>query len=65
MPTGTVKWFNEDKRFGFITPDEAGKDLFVHQSGVAAERPLQAGARVSFDLEQGDQGPKAVNLRER
>jgi CspA family cold shock protein len=36
MPTGTVKCFNEDKRFGFITPDEAGKDLFVHQSGVAA-----------------------------
>ena len=42
MPTGTVKWFNEDKRFGFITPDEAGKDLFVHQSGVAADGPLEA-----------------------
>jgi CspA family cold shock protein len=64
MPTGTVKWFNEDKRFGFITPDEAGKDLFVHRSGVAADGPLEEGARVSFDVEQGDKGPKAVNVRE-
>jgi CspA family cold shock protein len=64
MPTGTVKWFNEDKRFGFITPDEAGKDLFVHQSGVAADGPLEEGARVSFDVEQGDKGPRAVNVRE-
>ena len=64
MPTGTVKWFNEDKRFGFITPDETGKDLFVHQSGVAAGRPLKEGARVSFDAEQGDKGPRAVNVRE-
>ena len=59
MPTGTVKWFNEDKRFGFITPDGAGKDLFLHRSGVAAGRPLDEGARVSFDVEQGDEGPKA------
>jgi CspA family cold shock protein len=64
MPTGTVKWFNEDKRFGFIAPDEAGEDLFVHQSGVAADGPLKEGARVSFDAEQGDKGPKAVNVRE-
>ena len=63
MPTGTVKWINEDKRFGFIT-DEAGEDLFVHQSGVAADRPPKEGARVSFDAEQGDKGPKAVSVRE-
>jgi CspA family cold shock protein len=46
MPTGTVKWFNEDKRFGFITPTTPAKDLFVHQSGVAADRPLKEGAGV-------------------
>ena len=46
MPTGTVKWFNEDKRFGFITPDEGDKDLFVHQTGIAdGARSLPEGAR--------------------
>ncbi|MDQ6914232.1 MAG: cold-shock protein [Actinomycetota bacterium] len=65
MPTGTVKWFNDDKGFGFITPDEAGKDLFVHYSGIAEEgfRSLQEGARVSYDAEAGDKGPKAVNVQ--
>ncbi len=65
MPTGTVKWFNDDKGFGFITPDEAGKDLFVHHSAIAAEgfRSLAEGARVSYEAEAGDKGPKAVNVQ--
>jgi cold shock protein len=64
MPTGTVKWFSDDKGFGFITPDEAGKDLFVHHSGIAGEgyRSLAEGAKVSYDAEAGDKGPKAVNV---
>ena len=65
MPTGTVKWFSDDKGYGFITPDDEGKDLFVHHSGVAGEgfRSLQEGAQVEFDTEEGDKGPKAVNVR--
>ncbi|MDX6661869.1 MAG: cold shock protein [Solirubrobacteraceae bacterium] len=65
MPNGTVKWFNDDKGFGFITPDDAGKDLFVHHSAIAADgfRSLAEGARVSYDAEAGDKGPKAVNVQ--
>ncbi|HVS29278.1 MAG TPA: cold-shock protein [Solirubrobacteraceae bacterium] len=65
MPTGTVKWFSDDKGFGFITPDESGTDLFVHHSAIAAEgyRSLAEGARVSYDSEPGDKGPKAVNVQ--
>jgi CspA family cold shock protein len=63
MATGTVKWFNVEKRFGFITPDEGGKDLFVHQSGIADGDSLQEGAKVSYDAEDSDRGPKAVNVR--
>jgi cold shock protein len=64
MPTGTVKWFSDDKGFGFITPDEPGKDLFVHHSAIVAEgyRSLPEGARVSYETEAGDKGPKAVNV---
>ena len=64
MATGTVKWFNDDKGFGFITPDEGGKDLFVHHSGINSDgfRTLNEGARVSYDAESGDKGPKAVNV---
>ena len=65
MATGTVKWFNDDKGFGFITPDEGGKDLFVHHSGILGEgyHSLAEGAKVSYDAESGDKGPKAVNVQ--
>jgi cold shock protein len=65
MPTGTVKWFSDEKGFGFVTPDEAGKDLFVHHSGIAGDgyRSLAEGAKVSYDAEAGDKGPKAVNVQ--
>jgi cold shock protein len=65
MPTGTVKWFSDDKGFGFITPDDGEKDLFVHHTGINSDgyRSLQEGAKVSYDAEQGDKGPKAVNVQ--
>ena len=64
MATGTVKWFNEEKRFGFITPDEGGRDLFVHFSGINGDgyRSLTEGAKVNYEEENGDKGPKAVNV---
>jgi cold shock protein len=65
MTTGTVKWFSDDKGFGFVTPDEAGRDLFVHHSGIAGDgfKTLAEGAKVAYDAEAGDKGPKAVNVR--
>ena len=65
MPTGTIKWFSDDKGFGFITPDDGTKDLFVHHTGIAGEgyRSLVEGAKVSYDAEAGDKGPKAVNVK--
>ena len=64
MPTGTVKWFNDDKGFGFITPEDGGKDLFVHHTGINGSgfKSLQEGAKVSYDAEAGDKGPKATNV---
>src|SRR4029079_19662041 len=64
MATGTVKWFSDDKVFGFSTPDEPGKDLFVHHSGIGGDgfKTLAEGASVSYDAEAGDKGPKAVNV---
>jgi cold shock protein len=65
MATGTVKWFNDDKGFGFITPDEPGKDLFVHFNAIEGSgfKSLTEGAKVSFDTEQGPKGPAAANVR--
>src|SRR5919197_3600258 len=64
MATGTVKWFNDDKGFGFITPDEGTKDLFVHQSGIVADgfRSLSEGAKVSYNEEASDKGPRAIDV---
>ncbi len=64
MPTGTVKWFSDDKGFGFITPDDGDKDLFVHHTGINGDgyRSLQEGAKVTYEAEEGDKGPKAVNV---
>jgi CspA family cold shock protein len=65
MPTGTVKWFSDDRGFGFITPDKAGEDLFVHYSAVVGEgrRSLAEGARVSYEVEAGVKSPRAVNVQ--
>jgi CspA family cold shock protein len=64
MATGTVKWFNDDKGFGFITPDDSGTDLFVHHSAINASgyKSLAEGAKVSYEAEAGEKGPKAVNV---
>ncbi|MEE8167738.1 MAG: cold shock domain-containing protein [Candidatus Hydrothermarchaeales archaeon] len=61
MVQGTVKFFNASKRFGFISPDE-GEDVFVHESGVI-EGPITDGDRVEFDVEEGEKGPKASNVK--
>jgi CspA family cold shock protein len=65
MATGTVKWFSDDKGFGFITPDDGSKDLFVHQSGIDADgfRSLSEGAKVSYNAEASDKGPRAVDVK--
>jgi cold shock protein len=65
MPTGTVKWFNSEKGFGFITPDDGSKDLFVHQSAIQGDgyRSLNEGAKVTYDAESGDKGPRAANVQ--
>jgi CspA family cold shock protein len=63
MPNGTVKWFNDEKGFGFISPEDGSADLFVHQSALADGQRLTEGAKVSFDAERGDKGPRAANVR--
>ena len=59
---GTIKFFNSEKGFGFITPEE-GSDVFVHQSALAEGATLQENDSVTFDIEQGEKGPKAVNVK--
>lgn len=63
--TGTVKWFNDQKGFGFITPEDGADDVFVHQSAIQAEgfRSLSEGDRVEFEVVQGQKGPAAENVR--
>jgi cold shock protein len=65
MTTGTVKFFNSEKGFGFITPSTGEKDVFVHFSNVVGEgfRSLEDGQQVEFDLAQGQKGPEAQNVR--
>ena len=65
MASGTVKWFNEENGYGFITADEGGKDLFVHRGSIVGNwrtRTLSKGARVGFEPRKGSVGPEAVNV---
>jgi cold shock protein len=64
MATGTVKWFNDSKGYGFITPDEGGADLFVHFTAIAGSgfKSLAEGQKVEFETVEGPKGPQAANV---
>ena len=65
MPTGTVKWFSDEKGFGFITPETGSADVFVHHSNIDGSgfKSLPEGAKVEYEAEQGPKGPNASNVR--
>ena len=65
MATGTVKWFSDEKGYGFITPENGAKDLFIHHTGIEGEgfKSLTEGARVEFEETEGQKGPCATNVR--
>ena len=64
MATGTVKWFNNEKGYGFIQPEDGSKDVFVHFSNIAGSgyKSLEEGAKVEFELAEGQKGPEARNV---
>ena len=65
MATGTVKWFNDAKGYGFITPDDGGEDLFAHFSAIKMDgfKTLKQGQRVTFDMKEGEKGKQADNIK--
>lgn len=64
MAKGTVKWFNDQKGYGFITPEDGSKDLFVHHTGIKGDgfKSLREGQSVEFEVSQGPKGPQATNV---
>jgi cold shock protein len=65
MATGTVKWFNDAKGYGFIAPEDGGKDLFVHHTNIAGDgfKSLSENARVEYESREGQTGPEAINVQ--